>query len=212
VVFTASPLYWVFRNYENSEDSTPKWTFIVGGVLSIVGIIGEWISDNQIETYRKNKAKLRKIETEKSVQLSLEDPENLKKNDEKLIVESPDSKEGNLKDKLENNDQFTNSGKKENSNEKENSDKKEDDFSNIFHEGLWKKSRHPNLFFELLVWIGFAISGVTEWEISWIAFLGPIFLWAVMWWVTIPITEEYMAKSRSNWPKWLKKSNKLWIF
>ena len=88
----------------------------------------------------------------------------------------------------------------------------EDEFPNIYHEKLWIKSRHPNLFFELVTWVGFAIAGLTEWKLSWLGFIGPLWLFVLMWFVTIPITEEYMASSRKNWGDWLKKSNKLWIF
>lgn len=78
-------------------------------------------------------------------------------------------------------------------------EKKVDKFDNIFHEGLWRKSRHPNLFFELVAWIGFALMGLNDYTISFLAFLGPICLWAIMYYLTIPISEKSMAKSRKNW-------------
>lgn len=36
--------------------------------------------------------------------------------------------------------------------------------SNIFREGLWTKSRHPNLFYEFIAWIGFAVVGLNDWS------------------------------------------------
>lgn len=36
--------------------------------------------------------------------------------------------------------------------------------NNTFRGGLWKKSRHPNLFFELVTWIGFTIVGLNDWS------------------------------------------------
>jgi len=56
IIPCASTLYWVFRNYEASEDTTPRWTFIVGTCISIFGIIMEWVSDNQIQVYKDKKA------------------------------------------------------------------------------------------------------------------------------------------------------------
>lgn len=35
---------------------------------------------------------------------------------------------------------------------------------NTYRGGLWKKSRHPNLFFELVTWIGFTIVGLNDWS------------------------------------------------
>ena len=87
-----------------------------------------------------------------------------------------------------------------------------DEFPNIYHEGLWKKSRHPNLFFELVCWVGFAFSGLSEDKISWVGFLGPLFLQFVMLLFTIPITEQHMANTRDNWNAWKKRSNIFWLF
>jgi len=58
----ASTLYWVFRNYEESENTTPRWTFIVGAVISVFGTIMEWVADDQISEYRAQKALQKKME------------------------------------------------------------------------------------------------------------------------------------------------------
>ncbi len=34
----------------------------------------------------------------------------------------------------------------------------------IYRQGLWSKSRHPNLFYELVAWIGFTIYGLNDWS------------------------------------------------
>ena len=41
--------------------------------------------------------------------------------------------------------------------------------------------------------------GLNDYTISFMTFLGPIFLWALVYYVTIPISEKSMAKSRKNW-------------
>lgn len=37
-------------------------------------------------------------------------------------------------------------------------------FPSTYESGLWKKSRHPNLFYELIAWIGFTVMGVNDWS------------------------------------------------
>lgn len=69
VIPCSSTLYFVFRNYENSEKTALKATFIIGAVISIFGIIMEWIADRQIENYRRKKAEERKAQKEKIVEL-----------------------------------------------------------------------------------------------------------------------------------------------
>lgn len=87
-----------------------------------------------------------------------------------------------------------------------------DQFSNMLHSGLWKKSRHPNLFYELVTWFGFAVSGLNDYNISFMAFLGPLTLWAIMYYLTIPLTERTMRKTRPNWNEWCARTNKLLPF
>ena len=63
--------------------------------------------------------------------------------------------------------------------------------------GLWRYSRHPNYFFEWLVWLGFAITAInTEWGIF--ALLSPILLIVVMLKLTGPITEKGSIESRGQ--------------
>jgi len=77
----------------------------------------------------------------------------------------------------------------------------------ILEEGLWKKSRHPNLFFELVTWFGFALTGVNNQRIELLSFVGPVFLYLLMRFVTIPITEKQMKKTRENYPQYLARTN-----
>jgi steroid 5-alpha reductase family enzyme len=80
----------------------------------------------------------------------------------------------------------------------------------IFNEGLWKTSRHPNLFFELLTWFSFGLSGIRGvWDIS--AFIGPFVLFMVMDKLTIPITEQYLKRTRAEkYVEYIKQTNKFW--
>lgn len=83
----------------------------------------------------------------------------------------------------------------------------------ILHSGLWTYSRHPNLFFELVVWIGFAVAGIHNNAIELLGFVSVLVLWAIMKFLTIPITEEYMKKTRPvTFPEFKKRSNEFLIF
>lgn len=63
--------------------------------------------------------------------------------------------------------------------------------------GLWRKSRHPNLFFDLVTWFCFAMGGIYDW-ISICGLIGPIILFCVMEFLTTPLTEAHMKKRRGE--------------
>jgi steroid 5-alpha reductase family enzyme len=78
--------------------------------------------------------------------------------------------------------------------------------------GLWKLSRHPNYFFEWLIWVGFAVLSQGS-HLGWLAWIAPITLYIIMNHVTGPLTEkqsilsrgdrykDYMAKTPMFFPK-----------
>lgn len=72
----------------------------------------------------------------------------------------------------------------------------------ICDRGLWAWSRHPNYFFEWLVWLGFAIIAVNlegGWPWGWLAFLAPLFmLWLLIAKSGLPPLEDHMARSRGQ--------------
>lgn len=61
--------------------------------------------------------------------------------------------------------------------------------------GLWKYSRHPNYFFEWLVWLGFELFALAT-PMGWVGLISPIALFVIMWFITIPITEQGSLDSR----------------
>lgn len=63
--------------------------------------------------------------------------------------------------------------------------------------GLWKYSRHPNYFFEWLIWLGFSLPGGLQ-PIGLFAFISPLLLLFLMLKVTGPITERLSIKSRGK--------------
>lgn len=63
--------------------------------------------------------------------------------------------------------------------------------------GLWNYSRHPNYFFECLIWFGFSLIGLNSY-ISIASFISVITLFLIMWFLTIPMTEEQSLISRGD--------------
>jgi steroid 5-alpha reductase family enzyme len=66
--------------------------------------------------------------------------------------------------------------------------------------GLWGWSRHPNYFFEWVVWIGFACYGLAfASDGGWIALFPQALIFATIWKVTgIPATEEQALRSKGE--------------
>ncbi len=64
--------------------------------------------------------------------------------------------------------------------------------------GLWRYSRHPNYFFESLVWWGIFLAAVGA-PFGWITLACPLLMLYFLFKVTgIPLTEEYAIKSKGE--------------
>jgi steroid 5-alpha reductase family enzyme len=64
--------------------------------------------------------------------------------------------------------------------------------------GLWNYSRHPNYFFEWIVWVGFAVYCLA-YHGGWIALGGQALIFATLWKVTgIPATEAQAVRSKGE--------------
>ncbi len=62
--------------------------------------------------------------------------------------------------------------------------------------GLWYYSRHPNYFFEWLIWLGYATFALGA-PLGWLGFLAPLLMWHFLVNVTgIPLTEALSLKSK----------------
>ena len=73
-----------------------------------------------------------------------------------------------------------------------------DNRGRVCRTGLWKYSRHPNYFFEWLVWVAFALlASASPW--GWTAALGPALMLYFLFKVTgIPATEAQALRSRGD--------------
>lgn len=63
--------------------------------------------------------------------------------------------------------------------------------------GLWQYSRHPNYFFEWLIWIGFSLLAINS-AYGYVALISPLVLLAIFVFITGPITERQSLKSRGE--------------
>ena len=68
----------------------------------------------------------------------------------------------------------------------------------VCRRGLWRYSRHPNYFFESLVWWGFFLAALPS-PHGWTTLVCPLLMLYFLFQVTgIPLTEEYAVKSKGD--------------
>jgi steroid 5-alpha reductase family enzyme len=64
--------------------------------------------------------------------------------------------------------------------------------------GLWRYSRHPNYFFESLIWCAFFMAALPS-PYGWITIICPLLMFYFLFKVTgIPLTEEYAVRSKGE--------------
>jgi steroid 5-alpha reductase family enzyme len=64
--------------------------------------------------------------------------------------------------------------------------------------GLWRYSRHPNYFFEWLIWVAYFLFACAS-PLGWIAVISPAIILYLLLRVTgIPLTEEQSIRSRGE--------------
>lgn len=64
--------------------------------------------------------------------------------------------------------------------------------------GLWRYSRHPNYFFEWLIWVAFFVFALAS-PFGWTAVIGPVGILYLLLRVTgIPLTEEQAVRSKGD--------------
>ncbi len=68
----------------------------------------------------------------------------------------------------------------------------------ILDVGLWRYSRHPNYFFEILAWIGFSIAA-SGLPLGWLSFACPVLIGYFLLRVTgIPLTEKHSIETHGD--------------
>lgn len=63
--------------------------------------------------------------------------------------------------------------------------------------GLWQYSRHPNYFFEWLIWVGFSAMAFSI-PYGLLSLLSPLLLLGIMLFITVPMTEKQSLESRGE--------------
>jgi steroid 5-alpha reductase family enzyme len=74
---------------------------------------------------------------------------------------------------------------------------KKQQLGNVCDLGLWKYSRHPNYFFEWIVWCGFTIFGLQH-NVGCLGIVSPLLLYLIMTKITGPLTEAVSIASRGE--------------
>lgn len=67
----------------------------------------------------------------------------------------------------------------------------------VCNQKLWRCSRHPNYFFEWLVWCSFSVFALSS-PYGLLALCSPVALYLIMRFITIPLTEKGSIKSRQE--------------
>lgn len=76
--------------------------------------------------------------------------------------------------------------------------KKKASSKEVCQDGLWRFSRHPNYFFEWLIWVSLAVlAWPSQW--GWIGIIAPLMMWVFLRWITgVPIAEAQSLRSRGE--------------
>lgn len=68
----------------------------------------------------------------------------------------------------------------------------------VCNAGLWNYSRHPNYFFESMIWIGYFLVALNA-DYGWLAVLSPVTILFLLFRLTgIPMTEEQSIRSKGD--------------
>ncbi|UOG54682.1 DUF1295 domain-containing protein [Leptospira noguchii] len=86
--------------------------------------------------------------------------------------------------------------------------KKNSNKQQVCNIGLWKYSRHPNYFFEWLVWVSFGIYSLGS-PYGWVGLISPIVMFILLTKVTgIPLNEKGQIKSKGDtYLEYIRKTN-----
>ena len=79
----------------------------------------------------------------------------------------------------------------------------------ILDKGLWKKSRHPNYFGEIIFWFGIFLLMLSIRDNYWVLVLGPIVNLLMFSFISIPLMEKRLLKKYPAYKEYAEKTNVL---
>lgn len=78
----------------------------------------------------------------------------------------------------------------------------------VMKTGLWKYSRHPNYFGEIVMWWGISVIALST-PVWWLGIIGAATItWLIRFVSGVPLAEARMSR-RSEWPEYKRKTNAL---
>ncbi len=82
----------------------------------------------------------------------------------------------------------------------------------LINVGLWKRSRHPNYFGEILFWWGIYLLMLSLNENMWVLFLGPMLNTLMFVFISVPLAEKRQIKKNSAYLEYKKTTNTFLLF
>lgn len=79
----------------------------------------------------------------------------------------------------------------------------------IMDDGLWRYSRHPNYFGEVLFWFGLYIFALAADIFYWWTIIGPVSILMLFIFISIPLMDNRNLEKRPNYGKHMEKVSKL---
>jgi len=79
----------------------------------------------------------------------------------------------------------------------------------FLQKGLWKYSRHPNYFGEVLFWTGLFLFSLRISYFEWWFLAGPIAMWALFLFISVPMMDKRMLERKEGYREYMKRTSGL---
>jgi steroid 5-alpha reductase family enzyme len=73
--------------------------------------------------------------------------------------------------------------------------------------GLWKYSRHPNYFGEVLFWIGLSVFSMNAAYFEWYVIIGPLCMLLLFRFISIPMLEKKVVAYKNGYQEYMNKTS-----